>query len=155
MENDPTALNYARTNTASTGVRLVEGDATDPGLLPELVGAVDLVVSNPPYIPSGAVLDPEVALHDPEHALFGGDDGMAVIAPLVRRAADWLKPGGLLAVEHDDTTSQATVEVIDAVTSPGSLRSCPPVGAFADVTPRRDLTGRLRFVTAQRTVDRQ
>ena len=63
---------------------------------------------------------------------------MAVIAPIVRRAADWLKPGALLAVEHDDTTSAATVGIITAT------------GAFAGVTAHRDLAGRPRFVTAVR-----
>lgn len=139
VDDDPAALSYARRNVAATGVRLVEGDATDTGLLSELVGAVDLVVANPPYIPVGVALEPEVAQHDPMHALFGGADGMAVIAPIVRRAGDWLRPGGLLAIEHDDTTSQATVELIGAT------------GVFAEITARRDLTGRPRFVTARRT----
>lgn len=144
VDDDQAALDYARRNAEGTGVRLVAGDATDPGLLPELVGAADLLVANPPYIPDpsetsgGAALDPEVAGHDPAHALFGGADGMAVIGPIVRRAADWLKPGALLAVEHDDTTSAATVGIITAT------------GAFADITPHRDLAGRPRFVTAVR-----
>ena len=139
VDDDPVALDYARRNTASTSVHLVAGDVTDPGLLPDLEGSVDLLVANPPYIPSGAALDAEVAGHDPAHALFGGPDGMAVITPIVRRAADWLTPGGLLAVEHDDTTSTATVDVIAAT------------GAFADITAHRDLTDRPRFVTARRT----
>lgn len=139
VDDDPAALGYARRNAEGTGVRLVEGDVTDPDLLPELTGRVDLVVANPPYIPLGAVLEPEVALHDPAHALFGGPDGMAVIAPIVRRAAGWLRPGGLLALEHDDATAASTVEAVRAT------------GAFADVTSHRDLTGRPRFVTARRT----
>lgn len=143
VDDDPAALDYARRNTASTGVRLVDADVTDPGLLPELVGAVDLVVANPPYIPSGAELDPEVAEYDPAHALFGGVDGMAVIGPIVGRAADWLKAGGRLAVEHDDTTSQACIAVIERT------------GAFDDVTARRDLAGRPRFVTARRAAGRE
>lgn len=150
VDNDPTALEYARRNTAATAVRLVAADVTDAGLLPDLVGSVDLVVANPPYIPLGVELDPEVAQHDPHHALFGGSDGMAVITPIVRRAADWLKPGGLLAVEHDDSTSQACVDVIRAVPDPASLGSCPPARAFTEVTARRDLAGRPRFVTAGR-----
>jgi release factor glutamine methyltransferase len=139
VDDDATALSYARRNAANTSVQLIEADVTDPELLPNLLGTVDLIVANPPYIPEGSELDPEVVQHDPHHALFGGPDGMAVIGPIARRAADWLKPGGLLAVEHDDTTSQACVAVIEAV-----------VGAFAEVTPRRDLTGRPRFVTARR-----
>lgn len=138
VDDDPAALDYARRNAASTAVRLVAADVTEADLLPELVDAVDLVVANPPYIPAGTELDPEVSQHDPHHALFGGVDGMAVIRPIVRRAADWLRAGGLLAVEHDDSTSRSCVEAMQ------------DTGAFTDVTPRRDLTGRPRFVTARR-----
>ena len=137
VDDDPAALAYARRNAATTAVRIVAGDVTDPDLLPDLVGTVDLVVANPPYIPAGVELQPEVAQHDPAHALFGGPDGMAVIGPIVRRAADWLRAGGLLAVEHDDTTSDATVETIRCT------------GAFVEVAAHRDLTGRPRFVTAR------
>lgn len=138
VDDDPVALDYARRNAVGTGVRVVDGDVADPGLMPELAGAVDLVVANPPYLPLGADLEPEVALHDPAHALFGGADGMAVIAPVVQRAAVWLRPGGLLVVEHDDTTARVTVETATAT------------GAFIDVTAHRDRTGRSRFVTAAR-----
>ena len=137
VDDDATALGYARRNAAGTTVRLVHGDVTDAGLLAELIGSVDLVVANPPYIPIGTALEPEVARHDPAHALFAGADGMAVIEPLVGRAADWLKPGGLLAVEHDDTTSEATARIM--------IRA----GVFGDITAHRDLTGRPRFVTAR------
>jgi len=137
VDDDATALGFARRNAAGTTVRLVHGDVTDAGLLAELIGSVDLVVANPPYIPIGTALEPEVARHDPAHALFAGADGMAVIEPLVGRAADWLKPGGLLAVEHDDTTSEATARIM--------IRA----GVFGDITAHRDLTGRPRFVTAR------
>ena len=62
-------------------------------------------MANPPYIPDGAELEPEVAEHDPPHALFGGPDGMAVIGRIVELAARLLRAGGRCAVEHDDTTS--------------------------------------------------
>lgn len=139
VDDDPTALGYARRNAESTSVEVVQADVTVAGLLPELRGSVDLVVSNPPYIPVGAELEPEVADHDPAHALFGGDDGMAVIGPIARLVGGWLKPGGLFAVEHDDTTSQLTVETISATE------------LFTDIPPRHDLAGRPRFVTARRT----
>ncbi len=138
IDDSVTALQYARRNSAGTQVRFVQADATASGLLPELVGNVDLVVSNPPYIPDGAVLEPEVAEHDPHHALFGGPDGMQVIAAVTALAARWLRPGGRFAVEHDDTTSAATVELISGTT------------LFGDVQARRDLAGRPRFVTAER-----
>lgn len=139
VDDDATALGYARRNAESTKVELVQADVTVPGLLAELAGSVDLVVSNPPYIPAGAELEPEVADHDPAHALFGGADGMAVIAPIVRLAGGWLRPGGLFAVEHDDTTSQQTVETIDSTK------------LFTAITSHHDLAGRPRFVTACRT----
>ena len=138
VDDDPSALAYARRNVDATGVLLVQGDVTDPELLSELAGSVDLVVANPPYIPADAELEPEVARHDPAHALFGGPDGMAVIGPIAALAGVWLRTGGLLAVEHDDTTSARTVETICAT------------GFFDEVTPHDDLTGRPRFVTARR-----
>lgn len=138
VDIDPTALDYARRNAASTTMSVVHGDVAEDGLLSDLAGTVDLVVSNPPYVPAGAILDPEVAEHDPAHAVFGGADGMAVIVPLVARAAGWLKSGGLLAVEHDDTTSEATVGAISAT------------GLFDQVAPHADLAGRPRFVTGRR-----
>lgn len=138
VDDSPAALEYTRRNTAGTSVEVLAADVTRPGLLPELDDGVDLVVSNPPYIPEGAELDPEVADHDPGHALFGGPDGMAVIGPIVALAARWLRAGAMCAVEHDDTTSARTVELFTRD------------GHFADVTARRDLTGRPRFVTATR-----
>ncbi len=138
VDIDPAALEFARRNAAPTTARMVHGDVADDALLADLAGTVDLVVSNPPYVPTGSEVEPEVAEHDPSHAVFGGADGMAVIVPLVAHAARWLKPGGLLAVEHDDTTSAATVEIICAS------------GNFDGVLPHADLAGRPRFVTARR-----
>jgi release factor glutamine methyltransferase len=139
VDDSAAALAYARRNTAATPVELVAADVTAPGVLAELDGQVDLVVANPPYIPADAVLEPEVAHHDPPHALFGGVDGMAVIDRIVELAARLLRDGGRCAVEHDDTTSARTVEAFTRT------------GRFADVTARDDLTGRPRFVTATRT----
>jgi release factor glutamine methyltransferase len=143
VDDSPTALEYARHNTAAAGIRLVEADVTAPDLLPELDGTVDLVVANPPYIPEDAELEPEVAEHDPHHALFGGRDGMAVIPAIVAHAARWLRPRGLLAVEHDDTTSAATVATV-------TLTNC-----FDDVAARTDLAGRPRFVSARRCAEKE
>jgi release factor glutamine methyltransferase len=132
------ALAYARRNIEYTPVELLRADVTDTALLPELDGQVDLLVANPPYIPDEAVLEPEVAQHDPSHALFGGPDGMAIINAIVDLAGRWLKPGGRCAVEHDDSTSAATVAVFTAA------------GRFVDITANRDLADRPRFVTATR-----
>lgn len=142
VDDAPEALKYAERNAAGTAVELVEADVTRPGLRPDLDGAVDLVVSNPPYIPDGAVLEPEVAEHDPHHALFGGPDGMRIIEKVTALAGRWLRPGGYYAVEHDDSTSQATVEMIS------------DTGLFRQVRPRTDLAGRPRFVTAIRNEEK-
>jgi release factor glutamine methyltransferase len=138
VDDSDAALKYARRNSAGTPVELIKADVTAPGLLAELDGQVDLIVANPPYIPDGAELEPEVAEHDPAHALFGGPDGMAVIDSIVALAALLLRDNGRCAVEHDDTTSARTVEAFTRT------------GQFVDVTPRHDLTGRPRFVTATR-----
>lgn len=139
VERSPDALRYARANTAGSVVELLHADVTRPDLLTELDGTVDLIVANPPYIPDGAELEPEVAEHDPPQALFGGPDGLEVIRPIVDMAARLLRPGGQIGVEHDDTTSQATTALFAGH------------GAFDGVTARRDLTGRPRFVTAVRS----
>jgi len=138
VDDSDTALQYARRNVAGTAVELLHADVATPGLLPELDGRVDLVVANPPYVPEDVLLEPEVAQHDPPHAVFGGPDGMAVISAVVDLAGRWLRPAGLLAVEHDDSTSAATIELLSGT------------GLFDDIVARRDLAGRPRFVTARR-----
>jgi release factor glutamine methyltransferase len=116
----------------------IEEPVSQHGLLAELDGRVDLLVANPPYVPDDVAVEPEVAQHDPPHAVFGGPDGMAVIAAVVGLAGRWLRPDGLLAVEHDDSTSSATRELVMGT------------GLFEDVVARDDLAGRPRFVTARR-----
>jgi len=138
IDDSDAALDYARRNSVGTTVELLRADVTDPDLLAELDGKVDLVVCNPPYVPDAAEVEPEVCEHDPPHAVFGGPDGMAVITAVVRLAGRWLRPGGLFAVEHDDTTSSLTYELISGT------------ALFDDIVPRVDLTGRPRFVTARR-----
>jgi release factor glutamine methyltransferase len=138
IDDSDAALDYARRNVEGSSVELVRADAAAPGLLAELDGRADLVVSNPPYVPDDAIVEPEVAQYDPPHAVFGGPDGMTVIAAVVRQAGRWLRPGGLFAVEHDDTTSTTTVELVEST------------GLFEDIKARQDLAGRPRFVTARR-----
>jgi release factor glutamine methyltransferase len=138
VDDSTEALRYARRNAEGSAVAILEADVTAAGVLAEYDGKVALVVANPPYIPDGAILEPEVAEHDPPHALFGGPDGMKVIGPIVTLAARLLCAGGRIGVEHDDTTAAQTVAVFEAA------------GVFDEVTSHRDLTGRPRFVTAVR-----
>jgi release factor glutamine methyltransferase len=142
IDDSEAALGYARRNAEGTSVELLRADVTGHDLLPELDGRVDLIVTNPPYVPDDAIVGPEVAGHDPHHAVFAGPDGMAVIEPVVHLAGRWLRPGGLLAVEHDDTTSSRTVELVTGT------------ALFHEICARHDLAGRPRFVTARRGPNR-
>jgi release factor glutamine methyltransferase len=131
---------WAAQNAAATGlgITLVHGDATTA--FPELDGTVDVVVSNPPYIPLGMVpIDPEVRDHDPELALYGGsDDGLAIPLAVAARAAALLKPGGVLVMEHADTQGESLPAAL--------LRT----GAWRDVADHEDLTARPRATVATR-----
>jgi release factor glutamine methyltransferase len=141
VERSPRALVWLRRNAAGTGVRVVEGDATDPASLSDVDGRVDLVLCNPPYVPDGTPVPPEVGEHDPAGAVFGGPDGLDVIRPVIIRAAHLLRPGGAVGIEHDDSHETAV---------PGLLREC---GAFDAVQEHADLAGRPRFATARRLAD--
>lgn len=144
VEREPQALAWARRNAdrrrdaGDTPITLVHGDVTDRGLLTDLEGGVDLVVSNPPYIPEGAVLEPEVAEHDPHSALFGGADGLSVIKPMINNIARWLHIGGVVGIEHDDTNGAQVAELFRARR------------VFDGVVEHPDLAGRPRFVVARR-----
>lgn len=144
VELEPKALAWARSNAETraregdTPIVLHQGDVTDRTLLTALEGTVDVVVANPPYIPEGATLKPEVAEHDPHSALFGGVDGLSVIRPMVSNIARWLRIGGAAAVEHDDTNGAQVAELF-------AQRR-----VFGDVTEHPDLAGRPRFVVARR-----
>ncbi|KRE35547.1 protein-(glutamine-N5) methyltransferase, release factor-specific [Janibacter sp. Soil728] len=146
VELSDLALAWAARNIETTGlpVTLVAADATtDPATVPELddlVGLVDVVVSNPPYVPVGMVpLDPEVAEHDPEIALYGGsDDGLRIPLAVAAAAARLLRPGGLLVMEHADSQGQSLPRALAAS------------GDWVDVADHADLTGRPRTTTATR-----
>ncbi len=144
VERSAVALDWLRRNAAARTaagdrpVAVIAGDVADPDLLAELTGRVDVLLCNPPYVPEGTAVPPEVADHDPADAVFGGPDGLTVIRPLIARAASLLRPGGGLAIEHDDTQAE---------TVPALLRAD---GRFVEIVGHRDLAGRPRFVTARR-----
>jgi release factor glutamine methyltransferase len=131
---------WAAQNRSATGldITLVHGDATTA--VPELEGQVDVVVSNPPYIPQGMVpVDPEVRDHDPDLALYGGSaDGLAVPRAVAARAAALLKAGGALVMEHADTQGESL---------PAALAR---TGLWRDIADHEDLTGRPRATVAVR-----
>lgn len=94
------ALEWARRNRdrLSLAIELHEGDLLDalPG---DLQGAIDVVVSNPPYVHEDFVLPVEIRDHEPHVALFAGQDGMALLERLAEQSLTWLKPGGWLVME--------------------------------------------------------
>ncbi len=139
VERSPEAYAWAQRNADHVGaanVRVVLGDLADA--LPELDGGVDVVVSNPPYIPDEAIpRDPEVRLHDPALALYGGPDGLDVVRIISRRAARLLRPGGTLVLEHGELQG---AEIRDLLTADG----------WRAAATTRDLLGRDRTTTALR-----
>ncbi|MFC4856721.1 peptide chain release factor N(5)-glutamine methyltransferase [Actinophytocola glycyrrhizae] len=139
VEIDPTALAWARRNMTSSRVRLHAGDVTDPDLITELDARVDLVLCNPPYVPVGTDVAPEVGEHDPFRAVFADDDGLTVIRHVVNLSARLLKPGGAVAIEHDDSHRESVPELL-------ATRK-----VLTDVADHDDLAGRPRFATAIRT----
>ena len=138
VELSEDAFAWAERNLRGLDVDLRLGDAAEA--FRDLDGSVDVVVSNPPYIPPDAVIrDAEVRDHDPALALWGGGaDGLDVMRAVVSRASALLHPGGLLVVEHADVQGPSVVALLQ-----GS-------GDFVDVADHVDLAGRDRFTTARR-----
>lgn len=116
VENSPRAFIWARDNVRSVGATNLELVFTDlAGALPDLDGTFDVVISNPPYIPDDAIpRDPEVRLHDPAAALYGGPDGLDVVRALSQRALALLRPGGTLVIEHGELQGAEIRALLDA-----------------------------------------
>jgi len=144
VEADPVAHGWAERNIARcagyaphTAGRVLLHAADFAKALPDLDGAVDLVISNPPYIPVGAEVPPEVAEYDPAGALWGGPDGLDPIRVIEETARRLLRPDGLVAVEHGAPQGAAVYWVF------------AEERGWADTRNHKDLAGRDRFVTAR------
>ncbi|MGI8646335.1 MAG: peptide chain release factor N(5)-glutamine methyltransferase [Nocardioides sp.] len=137
VELDEGAHSWALRNLAGTGVDLRLGDLDTE--LDELIGEVDVVTCNPPYIPLTAweSVAAEARDHDPHLALFAGKDGLDVIRVLERRAARLLRPGGVVGFEHADVQGESAPAVFS------------DSGRWREVRDHRDLAGRARFTTAR------
>ena len=138
----PAAVALARENVAALGlaerVDVLECDLAE-GIGEPLLGSLDLVVSNPPYVPTGVLADipGEVAEFEPALALDGGPDGLSVYRRLIDWCATSLKPGGAFAFElHETCLDDAAAEAEYA--------------GFADVRIVQDLAGRPRVLTGRK-----
>lgn len=138
VERDDRALGWLRRNTAGTEIEIIAGDVTDPATTAALDGRVDLVLCNPPYVPAGTPVPPEVADHDPPEAVFAGPDGLDVIRPVIARSAALLRTGGWVGIEHDEAHGAAVAGLYAAA------------GGFTAIEVHPDLAGRPRFSTARR-----
>lgn len=138
VELSALALAWAERNLAPYGVELVAGDLREA--LGEHDGTFDVVVSNPPYIPAGAVpTEPEARDHDPAMALYGGGpDGMELPRAVERAGARLLAPGGFLVMEHAEVQAAAMLALFRGT------------GAWRDVAGHRDLNGRERATSCRR-----
>lgn len=139
VEISPEAFVWAARNFERLGqgnARVVLGDLA--GVFPELDGRVDVVISNPPYIPLDAIpRDPEVRLFDPERALYGGVDGLDVVRSVSTTARRLLRAGGTLVIEHGELQAAAISSLLTA-------------DGWNAIATHRDLLGRDRATTALR-----
>lgn len=139
VEREAAAFVWAKENQRRLGLsnaRIVCADLASA--LPEFDGLVDVLVSNPPYIPDAAVpRDAEVARFDPPQALFGGPDGLDVVRALSIRALALLRSGGTLVVEHGELQG-------------AELRALLAADGWRPVATHPDLLGRARVTTAAR-----
>ncbi|HEX5189050.1 MAG TPA: peptide chain release factor N(5)-glutamine methyltransferase [Streptosporangiaceae bacterium] len=143
VEGDPLARPWTERNIASCAgvaphisgrITLHGGDFS--GALPDLDGSVDLVISNPPYIPVGACVPPEVGEYEPTAALYSGTDGLDAVRAVERTARRLLRPGGRVAVEHGAVQGAAVYWVF------------AEENGWKETRNHSDLAGLDRFVTA-------
>jgi release factor glutamine methyltransferase len=146
VEADPLARQWAERNITRCAaaaphtagrVTLRSGDFRTA--LGDLDGLADLVISNPPYIPAGAWVPPEVGEYDPATALWGGPDGLDAIRAIEAVASRLLRPRGLVAVEHGAPQGSAVYWIF------------PEERGWRETRNHKDLAGRDRFVTAMRS----
>jgi release factor glutamine methyltransferase len=149
VEADPLARQWTERNIARsaeaaphTAGRVTLHDGDFATALADLNGTVDLVISNPPYIPEGAWVPPEVGEYDPATALWGGRDGLDSIRVVEAAARRLLRGGGLVAVEHGAPQGAAVYWVFAEENGWRGTRN------------HTDLAGRDRFVSAAWKDDR-
>lgn len=148
VEKSATAAEWTRRNLDETVRRhpniagnyhLDIADATQMPTLSQLDGTIDIVLTNPPYVPLADIPEqPEARDYDPDLALYGGSaDGTLIPERIIARAAKLLRADGLMVMEHDITQGERLAAF---------ARTC----GFVDVTVHNDYTGRPRYLTAEK-----
>lgn len=137
-EPDPFALACLnRDRVGARGLHLERGDATHPATLGFLDGLVDVVVTNPPYVPADEMPTQPEAAADPHVALYGGSaDGTEIPVRIMLRARSLLRPGGWLLMEHSPTQERVMREHAARV-------------GMEEIDTVADLAGRKRFLRAR------
>lgn len=127
------ASDNVRTLGLASRVRLLAGDLFGP--LASLGGSLDMVVANPPYLPSGIIagLPAEVERFEPRLALDGGPDGMRVLRRIITEAPRFLRPGAWLLMEIGEEQA-------------GPLASLMAAEGFSGIGARRDLRDVERYI---------
>lgn len=139
VEKSAEAMPWTRKNFATLGAdnaTLIQGDLADA--FAELNGTVAVVVSNPPYIPTDAIpRDPEVQLHDPHLALYGGANGLDVVRLVSQTGLRLTRSGGALMMEHGELQGE-------------DIRNILITDGWRAAATHRDLLGRDRYTSATR-----
>jgi release factor glutamine methyltransferase len=124
---EPAAVECARVNVPG---EVYLGDLYD-ALPDSLLGRVDVLLANVPYVPSDAVstMPPEARLHEPLSALDGGADGLDLARRVAAGAPDWLAPGGVVLVESSERQTSVAAEIFAAAGLRARVHSCEELGA--------------------------
>lgn len=136
----PGAATVAAENARRAGldVRVLVGDLFDP-IPKRLMGQIDLIVANPPYLAEREYADlPPDVRREPTLALIAGPTGLEIIERIAAGASSWLRPGGTIACEISEFHATEAAE------------------AFAELQPEviTDLSGKPRFIVGRRSPER-
>jgi release factor glutamine methyltransferase len=134
------ALDVARRNAARHGV-LDRIQFLQADLLEAIAGHADVIVANPPYVPSGVALSPDIVRYEPPVALYSGTDGLSALERLIHDTRAYLADGGLFVVEFGlGQDHQIEALAHDAgwrgVMTRADLQGIPRIATMINITER-------------------
>jgi release factor glutamine methyltransferase len=141
---DPVAVLCARRNVEPAGGQVYEGDLFEP-LPATLLGRVDVLLANAPYVPTEDIelMPPEARLHEPRMSLDGGADGLEILRRVIAAAPQWLAPRGHVLVESSKRQAPQLVEAVarsglsPRVATSDELNATVVIGARTSLRERR------------------